>query len=117
MGPRKSEPDTPTHPIDGRRIVMPVWASVSIMGTLLVSAAGVLISVDAATDRIVERVSAVEYGLKDVSRDIVLLTNAVDRGVSVVQAESWIRLFRANLQSVDPKLVQTVPDLPPREGR
>lgn len=50
----------------------------------------------------------------EVTRELRDLTRSVDSGVSTFQAESWIKLFRANLQAVDPKLVPAVPDLPKR---
>lgn len=57
----------------------------------------------------------VEKMRMEVTRDIRDLTRAVDLGVSTAQAEAWIELFRARLQSVEPKLVPAIPDLPKRK--
>lgn len=60
------------------------------------------------------RLVRVEYAMEVTGAKIDALTSAVDKGISTTQADAWIRLFRANLQAVEPKLVPTVPDLPPR---
>lgn len=102
---------TPTAPVDAKRLTLQAPTIV----TIVLSTAGAVWVLGGYAQDVGNRITRVEFAMEAFSKEIGALTRAVDVGVSTVQAESWITLFRANLRVVDPKLSDTVPDLPKRE--
>lgn len=127
MGPAKPA----AQPVDGNRIVFPIANILAIVVSVIGATTWAVSTLSQEAQAVGGRITRVEYSVEALSREILAMTRAVDIGVSTIQADSWIALFRANLAAMNiptedaaarERLAQlkralsgAVPDLPKRE--
>lgn len=111
--------DGELKPVDGIVVNLPLM--VTIAASAITGSAWLAWLLSGLANDLGRRIERVELTLQNstdtLSSRLQGLTSAVDLGVSTFQAQSWIELFRARLQAIEPKLVSTVPDLPARERK
>lgn len=127
IGPAKPA----AQPVDGNRIVFPIANILAIVVSVIGATTWAASTLSQEAQAVGGRITRVEYSVEALSREILAMTRAVDLGVSTIQADSWIALFRANLAALDiptedaaareriaqlkRALAGAVPDLPKRE--
>lgn len=127
MGPAKPA----AQQVDGNRIVFPIANILAIIASVVGATTWAVSTLSQEAQAVGGRITRVEYSVEALSREILAMTRAVDIGVSTIQADSWIALFRANLAALEiptedaaarERIAQlkralsgAVPDLPKRE--
>lgn len=86
--------------LDGRRVALPAASVWAIVAAIVASTAGAVWMLAGEARKVSDRIGAVEHAVDLMRRDFGLLTGAVDRGVSTLQATNWIDLLRAQVRAI-----------------